>query len=91
MLEARHFIIFTDRKPIIFVFTKRTDTCSARQFIYLDLIAQFTTDIHHISGQSNIVADALSRIPVEPAQELGYSAEPATFDLHSAAVQAPLD
>jgi hypothetical protein len=24
--------------------------------------SQFTTDIHHISGQDNVVADALSRV-----------------------------
>ena len=35
--------------------------CSPRQFNYLDFISQFTADICHISGQDNIVADALSR------------------------------
>jgi hypothetical protein len=29
-----------------------------RQFNHLDFIAQFTTDIRHISGQNNVVADA---------------------------------
>jgi cleavage and polyadenylation specificity factor subunit 1 len=29
---------------------------------HLDFIAQFTTDIRHISGEDNVVADALSRI-----------------------------
>jgi hypothetical protein len=90
MLEARH-IIFTDHKPITFAFTKRTDKFSPRQFRYLDFIAQFTTDIRHTSEQGNIVANALSRITVEPAQEQRFPAEPATFGLHSAAVQAPLD
>ena len=28
----------------------------------MDFISQFTTDIRHISGQDNIVADSLSRI-----------------------------
>jgi cleavage and polyadenylation specificity factor subunit 1 len=28
----------------------------------LDFVAQLTTDIRHISGQDNIVADALSRV-----------------------------
>ncbi|XP_076660969.1 uncharacterized protein LOC143364579 [Halictus rubicundus] len=33
-----------------------------RQFRYLDLIGQFTTDIRHVAGRDNVVADALSRI-----------------------------
>lgn len=62
MLEARDFAVFTDHKPITFAFTTRRDQCSPRQYRYLDYIAQFTTDIRHISGKDNSVADALSRI-----------------------------
>lgn len=62
MLEARSFTVFTDHKPITFAFTTKRDKCSPRQFRYLDFIAQFTTDLRHISGQDNVVADALSRI-----------------------------
>jgi predicted choloylglycine hydrolase len=32
MLEARHFIIFTDHKAITFVFQQKRDKCSPRQF-----------------------------------------------------------
>jgi cleavage and polyadenylation specificity factor subunit 1 len=39
MLEARHFIIFTDHKPITFAFQQKRDTCSPRQFNHLDFIA----------------------------------------------------
>jgi hypothetical protein len=41
----------------------------------LDFISQFTTDIQHILGSSNIVADALSRIEVEDLmkQTLNYT------------------
>jgi cleavage and polyadenylation specificity factor subunit 1 len=62
MLEARHFIIFTDHKPITYAFQQKRDKCSPRQFNHLDYIAQFTTDVRHISGQDNVVADALSRV-----------------------------
>jgi hypothetical protein len=61
MLEACHFIIFTDRKPITYAFRQKRDKCSPRQFSYLDFIVQFPTDIRHGSGQDNVVADALSR------------------------------
>jgi len=35
---------------------------SPRQIRQLDFISQFTTDIHHIGGHGNPVADALSRL-----------------------------
>jgi cleavage and polyadenylation specificity factor subunit 1 len=62
MLEARHFIIFTHHKPSTYAFQQKRDKCSPRQFNYLDFIAQFSTDIRHIYGQDNVVADALSRV-----------------------------
>ncbi|XP_046400857.1 uncharacterized protein LOC124167107 [Ischnura elegans] len=33
-----------------------------RQFRYLEFISQFTTDIRHVAGAENVVADALSRV-----------------------------
>jgi hypothetical protein len=64
MLEARHFTILTDHKPLTFAFHQKRDNCSLRQFNHLDFISQFTTDICHISGQDNIIADALSRVEI---------------------------
>jgi cleavage and polyadenylation specificity factor subunit 1 len=32
MLEARHFVIFTDHKPITYAFQQKRDKCSPRQF-----------------------------------------------------------
>lgn len=62
MLEARHFTIYTDHKPLCFAFNERKQNCTPRQFRHLDYISQFTTDIRHISSRSNIVADTLSRV-----------------------------
>lgn len=62
MLEGRDFVIFTDHKPLTYAFRQKPDKCTPRQFRYLDLIGQFSTDIRFISGQDNVVADALSRV-----------------------------
>lgn len=62
MIEARNFTIFTDHKPLTFAFRHKTSQVSPRQFRYLDFISQFTTEIRHIAGDDNVVADALSRI-----------------------------
>ena len=39
-----------------------TNKYTPRQIRHLDYISQFTTNITHVSGQENPVADALSRI-----------------------------
>jgi len=64
MLEARHLTILTDHKSLTFAFHQKRNKCSPRQFNHLDFVSQFTTDIRHISGQDNVVADALSRVEV---------------------------
>lgn len=65
MLEGREFTIFTDQKPLIYAFKQKPDKCSPRQLRHLDYISQFSTDIRHVKGSSNSVADALSRIEID--------------------------
>jgi transposase InsO family protein len=62
MVEARTFTIYTDHKPLVFAFKQNSEKCSPRQFRYLDYIGQFSTDIRHVPGKDNVVADALSRV-----------------------------
>jgi cleavage and polyadenylation specificity factor subunit 1 len=62
-LEGRNFHILTDHKPLVHAFrskTFRTNT-QERQLLF---ISEYSTDIRHISGKENEVADALSRIEV---------------------------
>lgn len=62
MVEARHFTVFTDHKPITYAFDYQRENCTPRQYRYFDYIAQFTTDLQYIPGKNNIVADSLSRV-----------------------------
>ncbi|GFT20476.1 transposon Ty3-G Gag-Pol polyprotein [Trichonephila clavipes] len=50
--EASHVCLYAKNK------------CSPRQWRHLDFISQFSTDVRHINGTHNAVADALSRIEV---------------------------
>ena len=71
MLEARVFTIFTYHKPLTYSFQKKDHQCTPRQFRYLDLIGQYSIDISYVSGDENVVADALARIEeVESALDL---------------------
>ena len=59
-LEACEFYVWTDHKPLTHSLNSKPDHHSPRQVRHLDFISQFTTDIRHITGQGNPVADALS-------------------------------
>lgn len=63
MVEGRQLIIFTDHKPLTYAFAKIGNNNELprriRQLIY---ISEFTSDIRHIEGDKNVVADALSRV-----------------------------
>lgn len=64
MLEGRRFIAFTDHKPLVDAMHKIAQLHSGRQQRHLALISEFTTDIRHVSGKYNVVADSLSRATV---------------------------
>jgi hypothetical protein len=61
LLERRNFVVFTDHKPLVGALHRRSDPISARQQRHLSFIAEFAPVIRHITGESNIVADTLSR------------------------------
>ncbi|BHF67818.1 hypothetical protein SprV_0301084700 [Sparganum proliferum] len=61
LLGGREFTIFTDHKPLTFALRSHTDKLNPREIRQLDYISQFTSDIRHIDGSRNEVADALSR------------------------------
>jgi cleavage and polyadenylation specificity factor subunit 1 len=63
LLEGRQFRIITDHKPLVSGMTRVTPPSSARQQRHLSFLAEFTSDIRHTSGRSNIVVDTLSRPP----------------------------
>ncbi|BHF73335.1 hypothetical protein SprV_0401641600 [Sparganum proliferum] len=60
-LEGRDFTIFTDHKPLTFAIRSHSDKYKPREISHLDYISQFTTDVRHIDGPKNAVADMLSR------------------------------
>lgn len=63
LIEGREFTIFTDHRPLTYVFSQKSSpNDTPRRIRQLDFISQYSTNIQHISGRDNIVADALSRI-----------------------------
>ena len=68
-LEGRPFTAYTDHKPLTFAMSKISDPWSARQQRHLNYISEYTTDIQHIAGKDNPVADALSRATLASLNE----------------------
>lgn len=60
-VAGREFTIFTDHKPLIGAINSKCER-SPRQSRHLDFITQFTSDLQHVRGKDNVVADALSRL-----------------------------
>ena len=60
-LEGRNFFANTDHKPLTFVMSSVTERASLCQTRHLAFIAEFIIDIRYVKGETNFVADALSR------------------------------
>lgn len=63
-VEGRVFHIYTDHKPITFAILNSSTQRSPRQIRHLAFISEFTTDLRHIKGKNNAVADAFSRVEI---------------------------
>ena len=87
-LEGREFIAYTDHKPLTFCMAKTSDPWSSRQQRHLSYISEFTTDIRHIKGTDNHVADALSRATINALNDGVDYAAMATSQRDDPAIQA---
>ena len=61
ILEGRPFAILTDHRALVSAIGSQSNNYSPREIRHLAFVAEFTTDIQHVAGTDNVVADALSR------------------------------
>lgn len=71
-LEGRRFDIYCDHQPLTYAFTKKANNENARRIEQLSYISEFTTNIIHIPGKENLVADILSRIDQIDTHHIDY-------------------
>lgn len=81
ILEGRQFVVYTDHKPLIYAFSQKLEKTPPRRGRHLDFISQFTTDIRHVCGKDNEIADLLSRINAVVEVDLEAIAEEQKTDL----------
>ena len=73
LIEGRRCVLVTDHKPLTQALFKRSDAWCARQQRHLSAVSEFISSVQHRQGSSNVVADCLSRHPLE--------VEAVTFDI----------
>ena len=77
-LEGRHFVLWTDHKPLLSSLVKVSESWTPRQQRQLAYLAEFNVILRHVAGADNVVADALSRPPASsvdiPVVSLGDNA-----------------
>ena len=78
LIDPGNLTIFTDHKPIIGAFHKDKQRFSDKQQRQLSFISEFTSDIIHVAGKDNVVADSFSRVAaIEAAEEISNCDLPA--------------
>ncbi|KFD62011.1 hypothetical protein M514_25821 [Trichuris suis] len=60
-IQGQHLVIYTDHKPLVHAFRNAPQTLSDRETRHLEFITCFASDLRHIKGTDNVVADAMSR------------------------------
>ena len=78
MIEGRPFTIVTDHRPLCHLFTTKKPIKIERCSRWAEFISQYSTNIVHVTGASNIVADALSRPEVNSLSTAPLSTQNAT-------------
>lgn len=77
-LAARHFVhaiegrfvtLRTDYRPLLFMFSQKPEKLIDRQARHVAFLSQYFHEVEHVSGDLNVVPDALSRLELAPIDE----------------------
>jgi len=60
-VEGQKFYVLTDHKPLTQAVHRLSEAWTSRQQSHLSFVVEFTSDVRHVAGKDNVVADALSR------------------------------
>ena len=69
-LEGQPIIVRTDHQPLVGALTKKADTALPVPRRHLLKIVQFVDQLHYLKGERNGVADALSRVQLQPKEKV---------------------
>jgi cleavage and polyadenylation specificity factor subunit 1 len=69
LIQGCNVTFVTDHKPLLSMFHRKAPIKLERRSRYIEYISQFSTSIKHVSGISNVVADAISRTEAAAVEE----------------------
>ena len=72
-LEGENFTVFMDHQQLTTAIHSQNATWSSRQHSHFAKISEITSDLQHITGKNNVVADALSRVFTIANQPIDWS------------------
>ncbi|CAH1731650.1 unnamed protein product [Aphis gossypii] len=61
-IEGRPTTLRTDHRPLLFMFSQKTEKLVDRQARHIAFLSQYFDEIEHVSGERNTIPDALSRL-----------------------------
>ena len=67
-LFGRHFTIYTDNQPIVWLMKNKDMKLRITRWSLI--LQEYDFDVIHVKGKSNVVADALSRCPINTVEEV---------------------
>ena len=85
ILKSRKFLIETDHRNLVFL--DKLSEANDKIMRWRILLMQFNFDIKHVSGESNVVADTLSRHNYEDVEPI----DTICFDVQALSVESSLD
>ena len=59
-IEGRTFALFTNHKPLKYMFNNVFDKWSPHQQRHICIVSEFSTGIRYVPGADNLVADSLA-------------------------------
>jgi len=68
-IEGRITTLRTDHRPLLFMFSQKAEKLIDRQARHVAFLSQFVHDIEHVSGENNLVPDALSRLELATCED----------------------
>uniref|UniRef100_A0A5S6QHR2 RNA-directed DNA polymerase n=1 Tax=Trichuris muris TaxID=70415 RepID=A0A5S6QHR2_TRIMR len=60
-VEGQRLTIYTDHKPLVHAFRNASQSLNDREIRHLEFITSLVSDVRHVKGAENVVADAMSR------------------------------
>ena len=64
LVEGREFTLWSNHKLLVAAFQLKSDQLIGRRAQQLSFISEFTTDVRHVRGDKNVIADVLSQLEI---------------------------